>query len=311
MAVLRKALSYSSAFYRMAVRERESPVTIKHCPSVDKAPHWAEVTCREFQQSGSAPSGARRREVPRLLDTIEVEIIPRLMLVHGAGSGVQELPGGAAVTLHDAAELARIAMNHDVSVVASFVEVMRARGVPLESVFLDLLAPAARLLGELWNSDLCSFADVTIGLWRLQEVLYELTSPVRVTDRDGGGRRVLLLPSPGDQHTFGLVMVAEFFRRAGWEVTNCTCATAADLARIVRREEFAVVGLSSSCEDRLDNLSASIKALRGASRNRGVAVMVGGAPFVAHPDWATGVGADATATDARQATIGARKLLDK
>ena len=36
---------------------------------------------------------------------------------------------------------------------------------------------------------------------------------------------------PGEQHTFGLVMVAEFFRRAGWDVTGGAWAAGADAAR--------------------------------------------------------------------------------
>lgn len=314
MPVFQKALSYSSSVCRRAFGDRGLAVNPNHRPYADAMARRARVSCEDFEHSSLARMPVTARDLSKLVDTIEVEIIPRLMLVHGVGSAdaaAQQAAGQATVTLHDAAELARIAMNHDVSVVASFVEVMRARGVPLEAVFLDLLAPAARLLGELWNADLCSFADVTIGLWRLQEVLYELTSPVRVAESEGAGRRILLLPCPGDQHTFGLVMVAEFFRRAGWEVTNCTCATAADLARAVRREEFAIVGLSASCEDRLDGLASSIKSVRGASRNRSVAVLVGGSPFVAHPDWSDTVGADATASDARKATLLARSLLDK
>ena len=49
--------------------------------------------------------------------------------------------------------------------------------MPLELLFLRLLAPAARRLGELWEGDLCTFTDVTIGLSHLQQVLREL-SPV-------------------------------------------------------------------------------------------------------------------------------------
>ena len=34
------------------------------------------------------------------------------------------------------------------------------------------------------------------------------------------GRRILLTAVPGEQHSFGLYMVAEFFRRAGWDVVD-------------------------------------------------------------------------------------------
>ncbi|NJK90043.1 MAG: cobalamin B12-binding domain-containing protein [Myxococcales bacterium] len=86
-------------------------------------------------------------------------------------------------------------------------------------IFLDLLAPVARLLGDLWLIDLCTFTDVTIGLSRLQQLVREL-APAFEDGHDlrGFGHRALLAPAPGEQHTFGMHLVEEFLRRAGWDV---------------------------------------------------------------------------------------------
>ena len=43
----------------------------------------------------------------------------------------------------------------------TFVQEVMAQGTSVESVFLDLLAPTARHLGELWESDATDFANVT------------------------------------------------------------------------------------------------------------------------------------------------------
>jgi len=56
---------------------------------------------------------------------------------------------------------------------------------------------------------------------------------------------------------------------------------------------------------------AIISALRRGSRNRRLRVMVGGAPFVGHPERAAEVGADAIAVDAAQAPTEARALLER
>ena len=61
----------------------------------------------------------------------------------------------------------------------TYVEALRAQGVSLESLYLDLLAGAARRLGEWWASDLCDFADVTVGVGRLQQILRELSPEFR------------------------------------------------------------------------------------------------------------------------------------
>jgi methanogenic corrinoid protein MtbC1 len=180
----------------------------------------------------------------------------------------------------------------------------------MEALYLELLAPAARHLGELWTADLCGFAEVTVGLCRLHQVLRELSPAFQ---NEGGrrahGRRALLVPVPGDQHTFGLVMVAEFFRRAGWDVWSGPPASRGELVGIVRREWFAVVGFSASCDTRLEALASGIHAVRRASRNPAVGVLVGGPVFVEHPELATLIGADATAVDGRQATLQAESLL--
>jgi methanogenic corrinoid protein MtbC1 len=211
----------------------------------------------------------------------------------------------------DVAELAGLVLSRDAQVVRAFVERMHARGTPVETLYLDLLAPTARRLGDLWCEDACDFGDVTVGLGRLQQVLHELSSAFRSDlPTPEHGRRVLLVPVPGEQHSFGLYMVGEFFRRAGWDVWGePRVDSGADLVQLVRSQWFAVVGLSLASETRVDALASGIRALRRASRNRAIGVLVGGPLFVAHPELVARVGADATAIDGGQAPLQAQNLL--
>jgi methanogenic corrinoid protein MtbC1 len=249
----------------------------------------------------------------RLTRAIDNDIIPRLLLARRAerettrkGGGGQPLPNQ-----HDVVELAGLVLTRDVEVARGFVERMQARGTPVETLYLDLLAPTARRLGELWESDACDFTEVTMGLGRLQQVLHEMSAAFRAeAEPNVHGRRVLLVPAPGEQHSFGLHIVAEFFRRAGWDVWNePRIASGADLVQLVRNEWFAVVGLSVASETRIDALATGIRALRRASRNRAIGVLVGGPLFVAHPELVARVGADATALDGGQAPIQAQNVL--
>jgi methanogenic corrinoid protein MtbC1 len=166
----------------------------------------------------------------------------------------------------------------------------------------------------MWEEDLCDFTEVTIGLWRLQHALRELR-PVFLAGTNGEfanprqGPRILLVPLPGEQHSFGLSMVFEFFCRAGWLASCGAVASSGELATMVRRESFAVVGLSVATMDRLETVASEIRAVRRASRNPDIGVMVGGPAFVDHPEFAALVGADATAIDGRQAVFQAQGLL--
>lgn len=289
---------------------------IRHVAEVGS--YWNELQLERSpkEKNGrSRPDRARETSKPlhpQLRRTIEGEIIPRLLLAHrhadyspSVSHERKMFPNGI-----DVEEFTRIAMTHELGVVASFVEAMRYRGVQLEALFLDLLAPSARLMGELWEADLADFAEVTLGLSHLQRILRDL-SPAFVAEGDNReiGRRALLVAAPGDQHTFGISMVEEFFRRAGWEVFGAPSATAKDLLEMVRRDWFAVVGFSLSSEIRLEGLANVIQAIRRASRNRNVGIMVGGNLFLSNPELVLAIGADLTAVDGRQAVLQAQNLL--
>lgn len=181
------------------------------------------------------------------------------------------------------------------------VDALRSAGHSLEAVFLDLLSPTARLLGDMWRDDLCSFTDVTIGLSRLQQVLRELSPPFESESGPQMRGRILLAATPGEQHSFGISMLETFFRRAGWDVCGGGTQSGAELLDCARDERLDAIGLSLSSDLLHGHLSALISALRKASQNPSVYVMVGGRYFIDHPDHAIAVGADAAASDAPDA----------
>lgn len=267
------------------------------------ASQWAAADGTDVGAVERAPTMTDRA---RLEQTIEEQIIPRLMLMHrdeGNAPGTQPVARpGVLPTPEHVAELARLVIAPSVDPALAFIEGQRERGMPLDRIYLDLLVPTARLLGEMWNADYCSFTDVTIGLWRLQQLLHKL-SPVFLNESEPrqDGRRLLLVPEPGEQHTFGLIMVAEFFRRAGWDVWDQPLSSRAELLDVLRREHFSVVGLSIGSVERLDALAETIRLLRRQSRNPHLRVMVGGAPFIEVPARVREVGADSTAMDGEQA----------
>jgi len=250
----------------------------------------------------------------RLMRTLEADIIPRLVRTHRAAPEVglppaeQVLPLAAAEVQH----FARLAIGHDASAIGQMIGDLRARGLKVESIYIDLLAPAARCLGEWWEDDRCSFADVTVGLGRLQQAMRELSPAFgSEVDHPADGRRALLVPAPSEQHTFGLSMVAEFFRRAGWDVVGGVGEQMLAPPTLVRSEWFDVIGISVGVDSRLDWLKEGIAAVRQASCNRGIGVMVGGPLFSLNPGLAVEVGADATAADGRHAPIVAESLLEQ
>lgn len=249
------------------------------------------------------PCETRRRAI--LTRTVEFEVIPRLLRARRP----------ASVTPAHVAELVELTLGPVEPATSGFVEVMRHQGFRAESLYLDLLSPAAVRLGDMWVEDLCDFTDVTIGLNRLQGAMRVLSpsflGPAFLAGAELGARRAILVPLPGEQHTFGLAMVHEFFRRAGWSAWSGPIASAAELATMLRTEWFDVLGFSLSCDERLDSVPRQIRAVRQASRNPALAVMVGGPPFTLDPTLVAAVGADGTARDALEAVAQAESLVEE
>jgi MerR family transcriptional regulator, light-induced transcriptional regulator len=248
----------------------------------------------------------------RLVRTIEGEIVPRLVLTRRMRRVPQVVPvqGNKLPDALDVSELVRLLLAHDVGVASAYVETVRQRGATLEMVCMNLLAPAARQLGVMWEQDECDFMQVTVGLCRLHQLLRELSPEFRTEEEEDskGTRRVLLVPCPGDQHTFGISLVAQFLRRAGWDVWHEFPASSAEILEIVSNHWLTVVGLSVGTETHLDEVATTIREIRSMSRNRAVGVLVGGPLLVDRPALALLVGADATAADGPQAVLRAEHI---
>ena len=269
---------------------------------------WETGGARAAKDEATEESEVR---MARLVRTIEGEIVPRLVLARRVTRGIAvkvdtKLPDAA-----DVKELVRLLLAHDAGVACAYVEAVRQSGASLENICLQLLAPAARELGLLWEQDECDFMQVTVGLCRLHQVLRELSSEFRTEEVEPKvDRRILLAPVPGEQHTFGITLVAQFLRRAGWEVWHEFPASSTDIIEILRQNWFAVVGLSVGNETGLDEVSAIISRMRRVSRNPSVGILVGGPVLVARPELAKLVGADATAADGQEAVFKAQQFCD-
>jgi len=183
----------------------------------------------------------------------------------------------------------------------SVVQSWCSAGFDLEDVYLDGLVPAARLLGEWWCSDRIDFAEVTIGINCLQQVLYELSPQfLSQADRKSNGLRAIFFSTPKSQHSFGTVMLTEFFRRSGWEASNLSIESDAVVLEELARHWIDIAGFSI-CSDRgVDALRQLIVDARQASLNPKVQFMIGGPMVELDPDLLATLGADLMGGDARE-----------
>ncbi|EAQ27794.1 Coenzyme B12-binding protein [Erythrobacter sp. NAP1] len=240
---------------------------------------------------------------------IEGEIIPRLLMAHAIGTG-GAVPH-SEIDPSAANKFALLPLRLEAANLLEEVDAFLADGVSVEAVFLDLLAPAARRLGEMWEDDEADFLDVTMGLWRLQEVMREISAraPIRPPLAPPEAARALFAPMPGDQHNFGALMMDEIFARAGWNSRVLTKPLRKELLDALSREPFDVVGLTLSRDCPSAAVTNIIKAMRSVSANPHLSILIGGRMINQNPALVAEVGADGTGADARAALDVAERLV--
>ena len=263
--------------------------------------------------SAPAPEKPSANPATDLLKTIESEILPRLMLVH---TGASTRPSDVTETLatigpEEVAHFSWLMTDQSVSSGQEFIDALMLDGFTLEQIYLELMAPAARRLGEFWETDTRTFTDVTLGLCRLHELLrYNTITPAhRQFFLGSGAPTVLLATACEDQHVFGILMVAEFFRKEGWHVRSEPGASTEELARIVSTQSYDVIGLSIARSITPNRLSDVVQTVRKASKNKATKILLGGALIQRDESIAQKVGADGACTDAALAPGAAKSLL--
>lgn len=272
-------------------------------PNEDNDMQWTEPQ-RGFDATAALRKSTKRQRADHLARIVEGEIIPRLMRVHKPAGDLFDAPHDVIFSAEDVrllADLALYASQDDID--ARFADYLRV-GAPVDALYLDLVAPAARLLNTYWSDDVASFVDVTIALGRLQQAVRDLSlyglhaiGPAHL------GRSALFACAPGEQHTFGLVLVEDFFRRAGWRTQMSLEGGADALIGDARSASFDVFGVTASCDALADRIEPMIAAVRRASLNKDIRVFVGGRLFEERPELVGAVGADGTAADAREAVL--------
>ena len=270
---------------RTGLRPADAP------PAMRPAPAWRRATARP------------RSGWPHLARAIESDVIPRLVQAH---RDTEPLPAPAGTSPRSRRTCRPswplIVGDSEAAAACRGGRACAARGLSVETLYLDLLAPAARLLGEMWDDDHCDFATVTVALGRLQRLLREL-SPAFGTEVEHppNGRRVAVCASRPTSSTASACR--------WWPSSSAATAGTWSAASAARCDDPAArsrqrVGRRGRLLDRQRALgwNGCASASPTCAQRRATAtsvVLVGGPIFSLHPGWLADVGADATALDGR------------
>ena len=261
----------------------------------------------------------RDLSVAQLRTAIERELIPRLLVAHSGEMAAPERPGirpeplpaGEWAAHDEVVRFAAWSAAGEDERLREHVSELLSVDVGLDALYLHLFAPAARHLGEQWSRDEVSFVDVQLGLSHLHRLVCEC-GPIGFQREQGeltDTRSILLTAVPGEQHTFGVTLAADFFRRHGWRVSNL-CGHGYDfVTERLASTDYTAVGFSMVGDGDVPRLGRAIGELRRRSANPNLLVLVGGDFFVRHPEQVERVGADLSAIDAHRAVVAAENAL--
>lgn len=248
-----------------------------------------------------------------LAEVVEGELIPNLAQLYEQQDGKigrdNEAEGDIAPPLgrKDVLYLVDCLLGKETVNPSNVVWRHLSSGSNVEEVYLKLLAPAAKELGDLWLADKCSFYDVTLGASQLQFIMRECASSLMPTNGGGVSLNVVLGGAPGEQHLFGISMIEEFFRNRGWNTTSLIGCEDTTMIDVVAHQHMDVIALTCSCSGLVQPLSQEISEIKKHSQNKDIVVVVGGYVFEQDDSLVQQVGADHTAADAWRTV----KLLDQ
>ncbi|MCE2783073.1 B12-binding domain-containing protein [Limnohabitans sp.] len=261
------------------------------------------VTRRAMQPHNAESSNGQDDCKRSLTEVIETQIIPRLVQAHRVDLHDANAPtAGPGISPKQLATFVALSKSSSASETTQFIDELLHQGVTTDRIFLELIAPAARQLGLMWEQDLCDFTEVTCGLVRMHEITHRLGFEYQNGPQLGGDvQRIMLASAPGSQHFLGMTIVSDFFRKAGWDVVIEISLSEKELVHAVNNEWFDVIGISCATEAQLKTLPGLIRALKAASGNPEPGVLLGGPIFTVQQHDARSLGADGICIDVKEA----------
>ncbi len=194
--------------------------------------------------------------------------LPEAVVVNLAREVIRRVALKATVLTHVALapspdeieELCQALISPDHTEAAKFVFNLQTEGAKEEEIYLSYLAASARLLGVWWEEDRVSFAEVTTGSGRVFAImrsmrhLFEPEVPMHE-------KKAIFAAVPGEDHTMGVRMAADLFRKDGWGISLKVGLDNDALVAEIEQEPTAIVGLSIGGLHSVEALSRLVVAL--------------------------------------------------
>jgi MerR family transcriptional regulator, light-induced transcriptional regulator len=151
-------------------------------------------------------------------------------------------------------------------------------GTPEAVIDGEVIAPAMRVVGDLWERGKITVADEHLATQISMRVLALQREAFRAAGQRAGAP-VLMLGIEGEQHILGLEMAASILTHAGYRVVMLGGdVPLSNLPAAIDRHRPVLVGLTATMPGTMSQLRAAIEGIRGHAPRTGVIAGGAGVP---------------------------------
>ena len=172
------------------------------------------------------------------------------------------------------------------------IELARAEGLGIRSLYLDVFQPVMRDIGRLWQENRITVADEHLATAITQASMARLYQELFQAAPEPGPLLVAAC-ADNERHELGLRMICDVLEMEGWDTVFLGASVPVeDLVEMVRVRRPQVVALSASIAPHVGRVREAIRAIRDADGDATPLIAVGGRAFMDDPGLAARLGAD-------------------
>lgn len=181
------------------------------------------------------------------------------------------------------------------------------KGTDVKDIYQYIFQPTQYEIGHLWQCNKITVAHEHYCTAATQLIMSGLYPYIFSTERIG--KTLVACSISGELHELGIRMVTDFFELAGWD-TYYLGANMPDrqLQEAAADHSADLLAISVTLPTHISTAAALIKQIRSNPALADLTILVGGYPFLQHPDLWQKVNADGFAENAAQAIVVAEQL---
>lgn len=190
----------------------------------------------------------------------------------------------------------------------SYAQELLASGLDVRQIVSEVLAPAMRAAGEMYESGEYFIADLIASAEAFKQVFDNVLKPKLASGTASKGFIAVFGTVRGDIHELGKNIAKALFEAEGFEVIDLGIDVPPEkFAEVVESQDVKVVGLSALMTTTMVEQEKVIEELKRRGLREKVIIVAGGAPVT--EEWVRKIGADVCGDDAFKALKKVKELL--